>query len=199
MHSSILMLLATCLLVGTASVNAVPIVRISFDQLQNGEDVLNYYSGGFGSLGSGPGPGLSTAFGAGWIVGPPDVYSLPGGKSAGLSSTATMNVPGGFTGWFSFYYSGAPLTVDFFSGQNGSGFLVGSMPLAGEAQFATAGWWSPGFQSAVFQSSGNRIDAVTFGELVIPEPMSYQYVVLGLGLLAGVRARGTIRRSGILP
>jgi hypothetical protein len=64
------------LLVLAANAKAGPVTTISFDALQTGEDVLNYYNGGFGSMGSGPGPSLGVIFLAGWIVGPPSVFQL---------------------------------------------------------------------------------------------------------------------------
>jgi len=78
---------------GVCTLTASAATTISFDQLQAGEDVLNYYNGGLGSMGSGPGPSAGVIFSPGWIAGPPDAYSAPGGKSAAISGTATVNVP----------------------------------------------------------------------------------------------------------
>lgn len=179
-------------LILTANANA-GLITISFDALQTGEDVLNYYNGGFGSLGSGPGPSLGVVFSAGWIVGPPDVYGAPGGKSAGLSATAIMDVPG-WSGPVSFYYSGGPLVVDFYSGQNGNGSLLGTLDLSGEASFTPAGIIVGPFESAVFESSGDQIDALTNGAFVVPEPSAFELSLLGVGLLKLAALRRSRRR-----
>jgi hypothetical protein len=175
-----------------ANANAGSIITISFDALQTDEDALNYYNGGFGSMGSGPGSSLGVIFSPGWIAGPPDVYLAPGGKSAGLSSTAIMDVPAGWSGLFSFYYSGAPLVVDFYDGLDGAGTLVKTLSLPDSSSVSTLNGFSPAggdlplFESAVFRpgASGDRIDALTSGALVIPEPSVFQLSLGGIGLLS---------------
>ena len=142
--------------------------------MQVGEDVLNYYNGGFGSLGTGPGPSFGVIFAPGWIAGPPDVYGSPGGKSAAISGTGIMNVPAGWSGAVSFYYFGAPLAVDFYDQQNGLGALVGTLNLPPEGSFFPAGAALPLFRSAVFLSGGDNIDALTNGGFVVPEPGTVQ-------------------------
>jgi hypothetical protein len=75
--------------------------------------------------------------------------------------------------------------VDFFSQQNGLGTLVGRLNLAEEANFAPAGTFPPAFESAVFSSSnGDRIDALTEGALVIPEPHTAQLFLCVAGVLS---------------
>ena len=185
------------LLILAANANANSITTISFDGLQTGEDVLNYYNGGLGSMGSGPGPSLGAIFSPGWIVGPPDVYEGPlSGESVGLSSTAIMNVPAGWSGPVSFYYSGAPLVVDFYDGLNGAGTLVGTLNLPGAMLFTPDGDTLPFFKSAVFEpgAGGDRIDALTNGAFVIPEPSVFQLSLAGIGLLI-LTALRSIRRS----
>ena len=167
----------------TASAKA-GIVTISFDGLESGEDVLGYYNGGFGSEGSGPGPTLGVIFAPGWIAGPPDVYGYVDGKSALISGTATMNVPDGWSGAVSFYYLGAPLVVGFYDQQNGLGTLVGILSLGGDLEFNPAGADLPLFRSAVFSSSGDRIDALTEGAFVTPEPDTAQLLLLAVGVFS---------------
>jgi hypothetical protein len=158
------------------------IITIGFDELQVGEDVLNYYNGGFGSLGTGPGPSYGVSFAPGWIAGPPDVYGAPDGKSAAISGQAIMNVSAGWSGPVSFYYMGSPLVVDFFDQQNGLGNLVGTLTLPAEVSFFPAGDALPLFRSAVFTSTGDRIDALTNGQFVVPEPATAQFFLLGMTL-----------------
>jgi hypothetical protein len=181
MRASASALVLAGFLILPANTNAGPITTISFDDLQTGEDVLNYYNGGLGSLGSGPGPSLGVIFSPGWIVSPPDVYDgEPGGKSAYISGAATMDVPAGWSGPVSFYYFGGPLVVDFYSDQGGTGSLVQTLSLPGSDFFDPAGNAVPFFESAVFKSSGDRIDALTNGALVIPEPSTFQLFLLGI-------------------
>jgi hypothetical protein len=180
MRASASALVLAGFLIFAALAKAGPITTISFDNLQTGEDVLNYYNGGFGSLGSGPGPSFGFIFSRGWIVSPPDVYGEPDGKSAYIYGTATMDLPAGWSGRFSFYYLGGPLEVDFYSDQGGTGSLVQTLSLPDSAFFYAAGDTFPFFESAVFKSSGDRIDALTAGALVVPEPSAFQLFLLGI-------------------
>jgi len=175
---------------GVCTLTASAATTISFDQLQAGEDVLNYYNGGLGSMGSGPGPSAGVIFSPGWIAGPPDAYSAPGGKSAAISGTATVNVPAGWSGPTSFYYLGGPLTVTFYSQQNGLGSLLGTLNAPGESIFFPTGLSLPLFQSAVFLApNGDRIDAFTNGGFVVPEPGTVQLCLLAVGILSLIALR----------
>jgi hypothetical protein len=177
---------------GFTAVPALAVTTISFDQLQVGEDVLNYYNGGLGSMGSGPGPSDGVLFSAGWVVGGPDVYGTPGGESAAISGTEIVDLPAGLFGPTSFYYEGGPLTVNFYSEQNGLGSLVATLTESGTSSFSAAGRTVPFFQSAVFIApAGDRIDALTNGTLVTPEPGTLQLFLLASGVfgLAALRWR----------
>jgi len=167
---------------GVFATTARAVATISFDQLQVGEDVLNYYNGGFGNMGSGPGPSAGVIFSPGWIAGPPDTYGTPGGKSAAISGTAIVNVPAGWFGPTSFYYLGGPLTVNFYSQQNGLGSSLGTLNSPEESNFFATGLSIPLFQSAVFLApNGDRIDALTNGAFVVPEPGTVQLLLLAAG------------------
>jgi len=86
--------------VPSAIADASPFFFLDFGGLQDGEEVLTYYDGGFGSLGSGPGPNFGITFSPTFLaisdIPPygPDIV----GQAAGPS--AVMDVPGGFTGFF---------------------------------------------------------------------------------------------------
>ncbi len=167
------------------------IITIGFDPLANGESVLEYYNGGFGGMGSGPGPPLGVSFSPDWIASPPDVYGVPGGKSAGFAGTAIINFHEGWAGLMSFYYLGSALTVRLYEGENASGSLVATLNL-GPGDFVPTGisTGTTPFHSAVFVSSGARIDALTNGAQVIPEPGGVALTIIGLailGLAAGRR------------
>jgi hypothetical protein len=120
--------------------NATTIV-LTFDGLQDEEEVLNYYDGGFGSLGSGPGPNYGITFNSDALAliedqdgGSGNFAGVPEGDTslAFLSgSAATMNVPAGFTAGFSFYYSAIhdSGTINVWSGLNDTGTLLTTLTL----------------------------------------------------------------------
>jgi hypothetical protein len=110
-----------------------PTPVLTFEGLKNDELVSNYYNGGLGSLGTGPGPNYGITFGSGTMA---NITELAGGTyrtsnhpsgitDVGFISGAgvIMNVPAGFTTGFSFYYT-APYkggTIDIFDGLDGGG------------------------------------------------------------------------------
>ena len=67
----------------TASAKA-GMIAMSFNELQIDEEVLNYYNGGCGSMGTcgGPNSNYGVGFDSAWVAAPPDIYGDPGGKSA---------------------------------------------------------------------------------------------------------------------
>jgi hypothetical protein len=116
-------------------------ITMTFEGLQNLEEVLNYYNGGLGSQGSGPGPNYGVVFGS-------DALALIDSASGGTGNTANdpsgdtvaiflsggavvMNVAAGFTTGFSFYYSAPGYTgsVTVYDGLNGSGNVLATLPL----------------------------------------------------------------------
>ena len=91
-------------------------VVLNFQGLQSYEEVLNYYNGGFGSNGSGPGPNNGVVFGADSIAGisaaaggNTNNYNQPSGSNTCLffltGTGDMMNVAAGFNTGFSFYES----------------------------------------------------------------------------------------------
>ena len=139
--------------------------------------------GGFGSLGSGPGPAFGITFTPGLVA---DPTRLLFGPSARITDTsATMNLDSAFPGLVSFYFTGNG-TVSFFSGQNGSGTPLSSFGLT-MSQSNTFGATLPPFQSAVFTpavGSTLRLDSITFGAQVVPEPSTAMLLLTGLGLVS---------------
>lgn len=129
--------------VGVGVANASVIV-MNFAGLNgdSGEAALDYYNGGTGSLGSGPGTNYGVSFGSDAIVcsGKPggvcNTAQIPGGAGANslsfLSGTGDMmDVASGFDTGFSFYYSAAyyPGTVTVWSGLDGTGTQLASIEL----------------------------------------------------------------------
>lgn len=170
---------------------------LTFEGLQNGEPVQNFYNGGLGGLGSGPGPALGVSFsstalaiidadagGTGNFGGEPSPSTI----LFFLSGTAVMNVPGGFTTGFSFYYSAinSPGSVTVYSGPNATGTVLASIPLPLTAHTGApdpTGQFSPlvpvgvsfagTARSVDFGGTVNQIgfDNITFGSQV-PNPGS---------------------------
>jgi hypothetical protein len=111
-------------------------ISMNFDTLQNDELVNGYYNGGFGSLGSGPGPNYGITFtnalvlnefsnNEGLLVTPPNSITFLSG------SGAIMDIPTGFTTGFSFNYS-TPFfsgAVTVWSGLDGTGTLLATLTL----------------------------------------------------------------------
>ena len=169
---------------------------LNFGGLQNGEQVLNYYDGGLGSLGSGGGPNYGITFTPALeaIAGVPPYGPLEIGWLNG--TTATMDVAGGFSGSFSFYYQNSGL-VTVWSGLDGTGTMLKSIPLT-----AATIWTPDGAQlgstaeSVVFSGAGLYLDDITDAGLVVPEPLSLWLVATGAaGLAAGVRRRVLAERK----
>lgn len=197
----------------------------------NREAVLNYYDGGFGSQGSGPGPNYGIVFGSDAIVcsGAPTAGScntamIPGGSGARalffLSGPGDMmNVAGGFTTGFSFYYT-APFntgTVNVYSGLNGAGTLLASLSLPLTTDGAsTSGCYSTNYcpystfgvnfsgtaESVNFTGVANQIGFadITLGSSTaggggssVSEPSTW--ALFGAGLLALGLALSARRRS----
>jgi hypothetical protein len=156
---------------------------LTFEGLQNFEQVANYYNGGTGSLGSGPGPAYWITFssnGLAYIPGqstgmvtpfpgdpsPPTVLLLSTNPSAGVAGepiSLTMDSTGGFGQALSFYdiYIGetTPASVQIYSGLDRTGTL-----LAQQALPVNANPNSPAFSGPTTVSfSGTAYSAVFTG------------------------------------
>ena len=168
---------------------AAPIAgnSVTFDGLQNGEPVLTFYDGGFGGFGSGPGPAFGVSFTAGLTA---DSTVIAFGPSALVQAPVTMNLDSAWSSNVSFYFTGTG-SVSFYSGKDATGTLLASASLANALPFGFPSGGSPGsFQSAVFSpaTSGSlRVDSISFGFLVVPEPSTG--ILLGAGILVGLCIR----------
>ena len=169
---------------GASPVYAVPNgASLTFDGFLNDEAILTYYMGGFGSLGSGPGPAFGITFTPGLVADPTRLLFGPSARITGTS--ATMNLDSAFLGLVSFYFAGNG-TVSFFSGQNGSGTQLSSFGLTPSLSNTFGATLLP-FQSAVFTpavGSTLRLDSITFGAQVVPEPSTAMLLLTGLGLVS---------------
>ena len=165
----------------------VPI--LTFEGLRDNEPIFNYYNGGYGSNGSGPGPNFGITFGADSRA---IISSLSGGTAnssnnpSGVTtayfvsgSGVIMNVAAGFTTGFSVYYSAAsqPGSVTVYDGLNGTGNMLATVALpvnGSNCGPATYSCWTPkgvGFKgvakSVNFSGSANYIgfDNITVGSV----------------------------------
>jgi len=132
-----LVLLAGTLCLGQTSGT----VTLTFEGLKDQESILNYYNGGYGGSGSGPGPNYGITFGSDsrCIVaqsagGLGDFSGNPSGVSVAFFSAGAgvlMNVPTGFKTGFSFYYAAAntPGRVSDYDGLNGTGNVLATLTL----------------------------------------------------------------------
>jgi hypothetical protein len=155
---------------------------LNFNELQFGEDVLEYYNGGFGGAGSGPGPAFGVSFTSGLIAVEGDAYQDPDGKAAELDASEVImnvfvNVFDGTTGLVNFYLLGGPIEVAFYDELDGLGNLVGTISSPGSEPVNDT---LTQFHSAVF-SGTTRIDQLLGGPpggpLLLPEPSTLLLLV----------------------
>lgn len=125
----------------TSEENCGNAIVLTFEGLSDLEPVRQFYNGGNGGFGSGPGPEAGVSFssnslaiidqddgGSGNFGGEPSpstvLFFLEG-------EAATMNVPEGFTSGFSFYYSSPQFTttITVYSGLDATGTVLAVLPL----------------------------------------------------------------------
>lgn len=208
MRSRLVCLIAIGLITTCVAAANAAVVTLTFEGLQDEEPINNFYNGGLGGLGSGPGPNYGVTFsnnalaiidsdagGSGNFGGEPSpstvMFYLTG-------SASIMNVAGGFNTGFSFYYTAInnPGVVDVYDGPNGTGTVLASLnlpvtPFNGAPD--PTGAFSPlvpigvpfagTAMSVAFGGVQNQIafDNVTFGsDVPTPEPSSLVLAALGL-------------------
>ena len=124
-----------------ASAAKAAVVNLTFEGLRDQEPILNFYNGGLGGNGSGPGPSDGIVFspnslavieenagGLGNFQGEPSPVTV----AFFLTGAAdTMDVPAGFTTGFSFFYSAinSPGVINVWSGLDATGSLLATLNL----------------------------------------------------------------------
>jgi hypothetical protein len=180
MMRRILPVLAGALVGGVLLAAPISGNSLTFDGLQNGEQVLTYYDGGFGGFGSGPGPFFGVSFTAGLAA---DSTMIAFGPSTLVQLPVIMNLDNPWADTVSFYYAGTG-SISFYSGKDANGTLLASDPLMYGGPFGFPFGAAPGsFQSAVFApvTSGSlRVDSITFGGVVVPEPSTVILFIAGM-------------------
>jgi hypothetical protein len=194
---------------GSYSASATTTV-LTFEGLQDNEEVLNYYDGGLGSLGSsGPSYGVtfvqnaqalidSDSGGSGNFANEPTpdtiLYFLTGGA-------VTMNYAAGFDTGFSFFYASLDTAfVNVYDGLAGTGTLLATISLAatpvggvGDPNGYYSTWVPVGVafngtaKSVDFGGAANYVgfDNITFGSETpqgVPDAGA-SATLLGMGLL----------------
>ena len=222
------------LTVGAFLASAASAQVLTFEGLKDQEEVLNFYDGGLGGSGSGPGPNFGVTFtpnslaiieqdqgGSGNFKGEPSpktiLFFLTG-------AAATMNVPGGFSTGFSFFYSAAstPGVITVWSGPDETGTILATLnlPVTGNGSgkpgcgtntfcpFTPIGVTFAGVAHSIdFGGTVNQIgfDNITLGsstpggmaDLTVPTLDTWAFVTLaGLLAIAGIAAIRRRQRNG---
>lgn len=132
-----------CLLalaIPAAAQTAPKVVTLTFEGLHDGETVNNYYNGGLGGDGTGPGPNYGITFGQDTLAlistgaGGNGFFSgNPSGNTVAFFVSGPgviMNVAAGFTTGFSFYYAATqPGSVTVYDGPDGTGNVLSTINL----------------------------------------------------------------------
>lgn len=158
---------------------------LTFEGLENLEQVLDFYAGGAGGDGSGPGPDFSVTFSdnAQAIIsqaagGTGNFLLNPSGDTILFflsGDAATMTLGDGFENGFSFYYSAAfqPGVIRVYDGPDGSGNVLAELdlpvtPSSGETGFDFDNWQPVGVEFdgvALSVDFGGTIDQIGFDNI----------------------------------
>jgi hypothetical protein len=185
---------------------------LTFEGLKNFEQVDNYYNGGTGSLGSGPGPNFGITFSPyalAYIPGeqtgkitpfpgdpsPPTVlltFNTANPFGAGYPTSITMDASNGFSNGLVFYdiAIGRIGTVSIWSGADGDGTMLAqqSLPITPAAFTGPTTVLFEGTAHSVVFTGGNdqlALDNISFLTSV-PEPSTMSSMLFGLGTLFAI-------------
>jgi hypothetical protein len=209
----LLVLFAAALSLLAGEAKAGPVL-LDFEGLLNGEPILNFYDGGLGGFGSGPGPDYNIQFGAQSLVsmdsdagGGGNIGNEPSPDNVAFflqGPGVIMNVLPGFMHGFSFYYAAAFYggTVTVWSGPDGTGSLMASMDLdvtgtscGGDPTGEFNCWRQIGVNFAGIARSvsfSGATDQIAFDNVTMettPEPGTFALLGAGIGILFWARRR----------
>ena len=210
--------LALVSLVLMAGTTKADVDVLTFQGLQNLEPIENFYNGGTGGFGSGPGPNYGISFSSDSLAiiasssgGTGNFDNAPGGNTIAFflnGAGDVMNVPAGFTTGFSFFYAAAYTgSVTVYSGLNGTGSVLATLSLTPTPDpyyvwGAIGVTFAGSAESAVFSGSANYIgfSDITLGSAVagatVPEPSNLILAgVGGLGFFFFLRRRAKAQTS----
>ncbi|THD11510.1 hypothetical protein B1808_14435 [Pseudofulvimonas gallinarii] len=167
---------------------------MDFEGLGNQEPVENFYNGGLGGNGSGPGPNYGVVFGSSSLSiiseeagGTGNFTNNPSGDTIlfFLTGSAVVDVDGGFDTGFSFFYSAAsnPGVVRVYDGPGATGTVLAELnlpvtPPTGSTPYTFDNWvpfgvtFSGVARSVDFGGTANQIgfDNITLGSDVPGNP-----------------------------
>jgi len=190
-------LAAGVLLLGCLLTTHAATFVLDFEGLQNLEPIANYYDGGLGGYGSGPGPDYDVTFGASSLAitdadagGSGNIANEPSPSNVCffLSGSVVANSSTGFDTGFSFYYCSINYNgyVTVYDGVNATGNVLANIALPaftqtnpGDPNGAYSTWMPVGVTfagtalSVDFGGSANQIafDNMTFGSET-PSPLT---------------------------
>lgn len=207
------------MLAGLGCYSASAVTVLDFEGLQDLEAVQDFYNGGFGGNGSGPGPNYGVTFSGATLA----IIDQDAGGSGNFggeptpstvmffldANSAIMNYAAGFDTGFSFFYSAVNQggSVNVWSGLNATGSLLAtlSLPTTPSDGGDPNGSFSPFFpvgvgfagtaQSIDFGGTANQIgfDNITFGSEIpqgVPDAgASATLLCMGLLSLMGLSRR----------
>ena len=178
---------------------------LTFEGLQGGETVSNYYNGGTGGAGSTGGTNYGVSFSS-------NARALTGLRATGghlhvnnylslpVFGAAMMNVPGGFSTGLAFDYSALTNTsVKIYGGLNGTGSLLASLNLT---TLALPNLWTPigvnfaGTAKSVSFGNAPRfaaydnitLNSARVGTAAVPEPGNVA-LLIGMASVGGAFLR----------
>lgn len=209
----------------TSQANAATVTMLDFEGLQNLEPVQNFYNGGTGGFGSGPGTNIGVEFSSNALA----LIDLDAGGLGNIGgepspdtvlvfltgAAANLNYASGFDTGFSFYYSAInnPGFVNVYDGLNATGNLLATInlpltPFNGDpdptgqfSPFVPIGVSFSGIARSVdFGGTLNQIvfDNITFGSDDPTDPDDPNQTPEGSSLLAFLAFAGSLGVSKIL-